>query len=49
MSRTGSRRTARTGSRTGRPSPSPHFMDDAAFTAAEILRERVLDALPGKH
>ena len=49
MDRTATRRTARTTHRTRRPSLSPYFMDDTAFTRAEILRDRSSDARSEKH
>jgi hypothetical protein len=49
MNRTGIRRTVRTTHRSGRPSLSPYYMDDTAFTLADILRDRAFDASPDKH
>ena len=43
MSRTESRRTAPT-YRTRRPSLSPYYVDETAFTLADILRDRALDS-----
>ncbi len=49
MKPTGTRPTVRTMHRTRRPSLNPYYMDDTAFTLADILRDRVLDASPVKH
>ena len=46
MNRTGTRRTVRTTYRNRRPSLSPYYMDDTAFTRADILGDRALDTLP---
>ncbi len=46
MNRTGIRHTVRTTHRTRRPSLNPYFMDDTAFTLADILRDRALDTWP---
>jgi hypothetical protein len=48
MNRTRSRRTAPSGHRTRRPSLSPYYIDDTAFTLGDILRDRVLDTSPVK-
>ena len=40
MNRTGTRRTVRTTHHTRRPSLSPYYLDDTAFTLAEILRDQ---------
>ena len=49
MNRTATRQTVRTTHRTRRPSLSPYYMDDTAFTLGDILRNRALDASPDKH
>lgn len=49
MDRTAARRTARTTHRSRRPSLSPYFMDDTAFTRAEILRDRSAESWSEKH
>ena len=46
MNRTESRRTVRSTHRTRRPSLSPYYMDDTAFTLADIRRDRALDTSP---
>ena len=49
MNRTGTYRTVRTTHRTRRPSLSPYYMDDTAFTLADILRDRALVASVDKN
>jgi hypothetical protein len=44
MTRTESRRIARSTHRATRPSLNPYFMDDTAFTRADILRDRATNA-----
>ena len=42
MNRTASRQTVRTTHRTRRASLNPYYMDDIAFTLADILRDRAI-------
>ena len=49
MKRTGTRQTVRTTHRTRRPSLNPYYMDDIAFTLADILRDRALETSPLTH
>ncbi len=43
MNRTASRQTRRTEHRTQKPSMNPYYMDDTAFTLADIRRDRAMD------
>jgi len=49
MNRTRGRRAVPSTQRTRRPSLSPYYMDETAFTLADILRNRALDASPAKN
>ena len=49
MNRTRSRRVVPSTHRTRRPSLSPYYMDETAFTLADILRGRALDASSAKN
>ena len=49
MNRTGSRRVVPSTHRTRRPSLSPYYMDETAFTLADIRRDRALDTSPAKN
>ena len=48
MNRTESRRTVPIAHRTQRPSLSPYYMDETAFTLADIRHDRALDTSPVK-
>ena len=43
MNRTASRQKSHTAHRTQRPSMNPYYMDDTAFTLADIRRDRAMD------
>ena len=43
MNPTASRQTSRTAYHTQRPSMNPYYMDDTAFTLADIRRDRAMD------
>ncbi len=49
MNRTGTRRTVRTTHRTRQSSLNPYFMEDTAFTLADIQRYRALDTSADKN
>ena len=49
MNRTRIRRVVPNRYRTRRPSLSPYYMDETAFTLADIRRDRALDASPAKN
>ncbi len=48
MNRTASRQTVPSTHRTRRPSLSPYYMDETAFTLADIRRDRALGTSPVK-
>ena len=48
MNRTPSRRAVPSSHRTRRSSLSPYYMDETAFTLADIRRVRALDTPPAK-
>jgi hypothetical protein len=48
MNRTEPRQIVHSTLRTRRPSLSPYYMDETAFTLADIVRTRALDTSPVK-
>ena len=49
MNRTRSRRVVPNPHRTRRVSLSPYYMDETAFTLADIRRDRAFDVAPAKN